>query len=117
GMDIADDNKYILCVSENGYGKLTAIKHYRKQNRSGKGMLTYNITTKTGALVGFNSIGKDEDLMMINNQGIAIRLEVKNISSMVRAAQGVRLQRLNDDEKVVTIAKMIPAEEEENGEE
>lgn len=117
GMDIADDNKYILCVSENGYGKLTAIKHYRKQNRSGKGMLTYNITTKTGALVGFNSIGKDEDLMMINNQGIAIRLEVKNISSMGRAAQGVRLQRLNDDEKVVTIAKMIPAEEEENGEE
>lgn len=117
GMDIADDNKYILCVSENGYGKLTAIKHYRKQNRSGKGMLTYNITTKTGALVGFNSIGKEEDLMMINNQGIAIRLEVKNISSMGRAAQGVRLQRLKDDEKVVTIAKMIPAEEEENGEE
>ncbi len=117
GMDIADDNKYILCVSENGYGKLTAIKHYRKQNRAGKGMLTYNITTKTGELVGFNSIGKEEDLMMINNQGIAIRLEVKNISSMGRAAQGVRLQRLKDDEKVVTIAKMIPAEEEENGEE
>lgn len=117
GMDIADDSKYVLCVSENGYGKLTAIKHYRKQNRSGKGMLTYNVTAKTGALVGFNSIGKEEDLMMINNQGIAIRLEVNNISSMGRAAQGVRLQRLKDDEKVVTIAKMIAAEEEENGEE
>lgn len=117
GMDIADDSKYILCVSENGYGKLTAIKHYRKQNRAGKGMLTYNITAKTGELVGFNSIGKEEDLMMINNQGIAIRLEVNNISSMGRAAQGVRLQRLKDDEKVVTIAKMIAAEEEENGEE
>ncbi len=117
GMDIADDSKYILCVSENGYGKLTAIKHYRKQNRAGKGMLTYNITAKTGELVGFNSIGKEEDLMMINNQGIAIRLEVNNISSMGRAAQGVRLQRLKDDEKVVTIAKMIAAEEEEIGEE
>jgi DNA gyrase subunit A len=117
GMDIADDKKYILCVSENGYGKLTAIKHYRKQSRAGKGIITYNITAKTGALVGFNSITKEEDLMMINNQGIAIRLEVKNISSMGRSAQGVRLQRLNDDEKVVTIAKMIAAEEEDAGEE
>jgi len=117
GMDIADDNKYILCVSENGYGKLTAVKHYRKQNRAGKGMLTYNITNKTGTLVGFNAISKDEDLMMINNNGIAIRLEVQNISSMGRAAQGVRLQRLNEGEKVAVIAKMVSAQEEDNADE
>lgn len=113
GMDIADDNKYVLCVSENGYGKLTAIKHYRTQSRAGKGMLTYNVTQKTGELVGFNIISKEEDLMMINNQGIAIRLEAKQISSMGRAAQGVRLQKLKDDEKVLTIAKMVAAEDEE----
>jgi len=112
GMDIADDNKYVLCVSENGYGKLTAIKHYRTQSRAGKGMLTYNITKKTGELVGFNVISKEEDLMMINNQGIAIRLEAKQISSMGRAAQGVRLQKLKEDEKVITIAKMVAAEDE-----
>lgn len=113
GMDIADDTKAVLCVSINGYGKVTPIKMYRKQNRAGKGILTYNVTEKTGELVGFNMISKEEDLMMINNQGIAIRLEAKQISSTGRAAQGVRLQRLGEGEKVVSIAKMIPAENEE----
>ncbi len=113
GMDIADDDKAVLCVSVNGYGKVTPIKLYRRQSRAGKGMLTYQVTEKTGELAGFNMISKEEDLMMINNQGIAIRLEAKQISSTGRAAQGVRLQRLAADEKVVTIAKMIPAEAEE----
>ena len=113
GMDIADDTKAVLCVSINGYGKVTPIKMYRKQNRAGKGILTYNVTEKTGELVEFNMISKEEDLMMINNQGIAIRLEAKQISSTGRAAQGVRLQRLGEGEKVVSIAKMIPAENEE----
>lgn len=110
GMDIADDEKAVLCVSVNGYGKVTPIKMYRKQSRAGKGMLTYQVTEKTGELAGFNMISKEEDLMMINNQGIAIRLEAKQISSTGRATQGVRLQRLAADEKVVTIAKMVPAE-------
>jgi DNA gyrase subunit A len=117
GMDIADDDKYVLCVSCNGYGKLTAIQNYRRQNRAGKGMLTYNITPKTGELIGFNIISREEDLMMINNQGIVIRLEASQISSMGRSTQGVRLMRLKEDEKVATIAKLVAAEQSEEDEE
>jgi DNA gyrase subunit A len=111
GMDLIDDELYVLTVSENGYGKVTKADEYRIQNRGGKGIQTYKITSKTGDLVGIKVCRKDEEVMMINNQGIVIRLEVGGISIMGRSTQGVRLMKLDKTEKIVTIAELISEEE------
>jgi DNA gyrase subunit A len=111
GMDLIDDELYVLTVSENGYGKVTKADEYRIQNRGGKGIQTYKITSKTGDLVGIKVCRKDEEVMMINNQGIVIRLEVGGISIMGRSTQGVRLMKLDKTEKIVTIAEVISEEE------
>ncbi|NMA73756.1 MAG: DNA gyrase subunit A [Bacteroidales bacterium] len=81
----------IMVVSENGYGKRTDIEDYRKTNRGGKGVITMNITEKTGKLVAIKSVTDDHDLMIINKSGITIRLNVENVRIMGRATQGVRL--------------------------
>ena len=89
----------IMVVSENGYGKRTDIEDYRKTNRGGKGVITMNITEKTGKLVAIKSVTDDHDLMIINKSGITIRLNVENVRIMGRATQGVRLidlERHND---------------------
>jgi len=86
-------------VSENGYGKRTDIEDYRKTNRGGKGVITMNLTEKTGKLVAIKSVTDDHDLMIINKSGITIRLNVENVRIMGRATQGVRLidlERHND---------------------
>lgn len=89
----------IMVVSENGYGKRTDIEDYRKTNRGGKGVITMNLTEKTGKLVAIKSVTDDHDLMIINKSGITIRLNVENVRIMGRATQGVRLidlERHND---------------------
>ncbi len=111
GMDLINDEMFVLTVSENGYGKVTKADEYRIQNRGGKGIQTYKITSKTGDLVGIKVCRKDEEVMMINNQGIVIRLEVGGISIMGRSTQGVRLMKLDKSEKIVTIAEVISEEE------
>jgi len=110
-MDLPQEDPFILSVSENGYGKLTNIDEYRVQNRGGKGIQTYKITTKTGDLSGITVCSKEDQIIMINNQGVIIRLEVKGISIMGRSTQGVRLMKLAKGEKIVTIAMMVKEED------
>lgn len=106
GMDIVKEDLFVLCVSENGYGKLSASDLYRPQKRGGKGVQTYKVTKKTGELVGFCVISRDGEIMMINNQGVVIKLEGNDISAVGRNTQGVRLMKLKPDEAIATISKV-----------
>lgn len=111
GMDLIDEELFVLNVSENGYGKITRAPEYRMQNRGGKGIQTYKITPKTGDLVGIMVCRKEQEIMMINNQGVVIRLEISGISEMGRSTQGVRLMKLDRSEQIITIAKVINEED------
>lgn len=113
GMDIVSDDRYVLCVSENGYGKLTSGEQYRSQNRGGKGVQTYKVTKKTGELIGFCVIDRSDEIMMINNQGVVIKLEASDISTVGRNTQGVRLMKLKDGEQIATISKVYKEDPEE----
>ncbi|NLN97254.1 MAG: DNA gyrase subunit A [Eubacteriaceae bacterium] len=117
GMDIVQLDEFVLNVSQNGYGKLTKENQYRAQRRGGKGVQTYKVTAKTGDLVGFCVVDREQEIMMINNQGIVIKIETKDISTVGRNTQGVRLMKLQKDEAIATIAKVYREEDDENEEE
>jgi len=102
----------ILVVSENGYGKRSSIEDYRITNRGGKGVKTINITEKTGKLVAIKNVTDDDDLMIINKSGIAIRMGVANLRVMGRATQGVRLIKVREDDAIAAVAKAMKDEEE-----
>ncbi|MFH0716188.1 DNA gyrase subunit A [Staphylococcus delphini] len=108
GLDVADDDNQdeILVVTEKGYGKRTSIEDYRLSNRGGMGVKTAKLTERNGRLVCITTVEGDEDLMVVTNQGVIIRMEVSNISVNGRMAQGVRLIRLDDDQYVSTVAKV-----------
>lgn len=106
-MDIAVDGEELLVISENGYGKRTPIAAYKLQNRGGVGLITYKISDKTGKLAGATICKVDDELMLINSNGVAIRINVSDISVTSRSAMGVTLMRTHDDEKVVAIAKIL----------
>jgi DNA gyrase subunit A len=106
-MDIAVDGEELLVISENGYGKRTPIEAYKLQNRGGVGLITYKISEKTGKLVGATICKVDDELMLINSSGVAIRINVADISVTSRSAMGVTLMRTNEEEKVVAIAKIL----------
>ena len=103
GCEVANESSNILVVTENGYGKKTVLDEYRKTHRGSKGVKALNITEKNGNLVAFKTINGDEDLMIITNNGIIIRLPIEQISQTGRVAQGVRLINLKDDQKVSTV--------------
>ena len=114
GMDLVLEDSRVLCVSEKGYGKLTPTDAYRSQSRAGKGMQTYKNNTKSGDLVGFCLINPESDaIMLINNEGIVIRLLGSDISTVGRSTTGVRLMKLKPDERIVTTCKVY---EEDNTE-
>jgi len=96
----------LLVVSENGYGKRSQIEDYRITNRGGKGVKTINITDKTGKLVAIKEVGDDDELMIINRSGITIRIRVEELRVMGRATQGVRLIKVNDDDKISSVEKI-----------
>ncbi len=102
--------KAVLVVSENGFGKRTKIADYRITNRGGKGVKTLNVTAKTGALIAMLAVEDTDDLMIICRSGIAIRMAVDGIREAGRATQGVRLIRLDDEDKIAAVAP-IPKEE------
>ena len=102
-MDIAVDDEELLVISENGYGKRTPVSEYKRQNRGGVGLITYKISEKTGKVVGAIVCKNDDELMLINTSGIAIRINVSDISVTSRSAMGVRLMRTSEEEKVVAI--------------
>ena len=113
GMEsvLANDKKAtLLAITENGFGKRTELDEYRVQNRGGRGVITYKITTKTGNIVGIRIATEDEDVMLITNSGTIIRLKVADISILGRATQGVTLMRTNGDKKVVSIETIAPEE-------
>jgi DNA gyrase subunit A len=116
---VQDAETTILVVSEKGYGKRTALEDYRVTNRGGKGVKTMNISDKTGELTTIKAVTDDNDLMIINKNGIAIRLEVAQIRVMGRATQGVRLINLKKGDQIAAVAKVPHSdeEEEENGSE
>ena len=98
-------------VTEKGYGKQTPASEYGIKNRGGKGVKTINVTEKNGILVGLTTVSGEEDIMLMTNQGVAIRFHAKNISQTGRATQGVRLIRLSDEAVVSTITKVDVVEE------
>ena len=95
----------LLAITENGFGKRTELDEYRVQNRGGRGVITYKITPKTGDIVGIRIATDEEDVMLITDNGTVIRLNVKDISILGRATQGVTLMRTNEG-KVVSIEKI-----------
>ncbi|WP_293982788.1 DNA gyrase subunit A [uncultured Clostridium sp.] len=116
-MDIAVDGEELLVISENGFGKRTPVSEYKVQNRGGVGLITYKISEKTGKLAGATICKVDDELMLINSSGVAIRINVSDISITSRSAMGVTLMRTTEDEKVVAIAKILSSDDSEKDEE
>ena len=110
-MGLCDEGTEVLVVSENGFGKRTDIGEYRSQIRAGKGIKTYNISEKTGTLVGAEMVNEDDEMMIINSDGVLIRLRVNEISLFGRVTSGVKLMKTNDEVNVVSIAKINIEEE------
>lgn len=107
------ETETVMVVSENGYGKRSQVEDYRKTNRGGKGVKTFSITEKTGRLVAIKNVTDDNDLMIINKSGIAIRLAVSECRVMGRATQGVRLINLSKKNDVIaSVCKVMSAEKE-----
>ena len=106
GVTNEESNDEILVVTEKGYGKRTSIEEYRLSNRGGMGVKTAKLTERNGQLVCIATVEGDEDLMVVTNQGVIIRMEVSDISVNGRMAQGVRLIRLDDEQFVSTVAKV-----------
>ena len=104
--DLVCEDKYLLVISENGFGKLTEISKYRPQNRGGKGLLTYKITKKTGDVASAAVVEKEDDVMIIADSGIIIRILTEDISIQGRNTSGVKLMNLTDS-KVVAVANYI----------
>lgn len=118
GMIVIKDkeNETVLVVSEKGYGKRSSIEDYRITNRGGKGVTTLNITEKTGKLIAIQSVTDDNDLMIINKSGVAIRTGVKEMRVMGRATQGVRLINLKKNDEIAAVAKVAIEEDVEDEE-
>ncbi len=117
GMEISSDHADVLVVTEKGYGKKTSIDQYRMTHRGSKGVKALNVTEKNGNIVSFKIVNGDEDLMIITEGGVIIRLDVEKISSTGRVAQGVKLINLKEEQKVSTVALVQKVEEEEITEE
>lgn len=105
-VDLVSPGDDLLVVSTNGFGKRTPVSEYTIHGRGGKGMFTYKATEKTGLLVGARIVNDEDEIMLINSSGVAIRLNVADISRTGRNAMGVTLMRTIDDEKVVAMAKI-----------
>ena len=105
----------LLVVSETGYGKRSGIEDYRVTNRGGKGVRTLNITEKTGALVALQTVDEQDDLMIINKSGVTIRIGVESLRVMGRATQGVRLIKLQGDDRIASVA-LVQKDEHEHSE-
>lgn len=113
GTAIVHDKQEVLVISEKGLGKRTIASEYPVKGRGGKGIKVMNITERTGKLAGLTAINGDEDIMVITDTGVVIRTSVDNISQTGRAAQGVKIMRLDDDAQIVTFALVEPEQENE----
>jgi len=116
GMEVLDKKDIVLTVCENGYGKRTEIDEYRLQSRGGKGVINIKTTERNGKVVGIKVANKGYELMIMTEQGMSIRLSVDGISIQSRNTQGVRLVKLNPNDKVASIANIVKDEEETSAE-
>ncbi len=119
GMIVVNDmeKESVLVVSERGYGKRTAVEDYRITNRGGKGVITLNITEKTGDLIAIQSVTDEDGLMIINKSGVAIRMGLDALRIMGRNTQGVRLINLKNSDEIAAVAKVTMDKEVEVDEE
>ncbi|MEE0966936.1 MAG: DNA gyrase subunit A [Bacilli bacterium] len=111
GMTTDWEGQYIMAISEKGYGKMSSIDEYRESHRGGKGIKTINTTEKTGSLVAIRAVNGNEDLLIITNQGIIIRLPMEQVKLAGRSTQGVRLIKVADDSVVSSVEVVEKAEE------
>ena len=109
GMIVVNDiqNETVLVVSEKGYGKRTAVEDYRITNRGGKGVITLNITEKTGNLIAIQSVTDEDGLMIINKSGVAIRMGMDDLRVMGRNTQGVKVINLKGNDEIAAVAKVM----------
>ena len=108
---VTSENSEVLTATEQGLGKRTSVREYRKQTRGGKGVINIKVNEKTGIVIGMKVITPGQEIMMITAAGIIIRIDVEGISQFGRNAQGVKLMTLNDDDKVVSLAAVQQAED------
>ena len=108
GMIVVNDveKESVLVVSEKGYGKRSAVEDYRITNRGGKGVITLNITEKTGNLIAIQNVTDDDGLMIINKSGVAIRMGMEELRIMGRNTQGVRVINLKNNDEIAAITKV-----------
>ena len=113
GMVVIKRESTLLVVTEKGLGKCSDIEEYRVQKRGGKGILTLNRTARTGDVVALMEVVAEDELMLMTRQGIAIRIKVSEIRITGRAAQGVKLVALDENDIVSAVARVIPEDDKE----
>ncbi|MDR1953973.1 MAG: DNA gyrase subunit A [Clostridiales Family XIII bacterium] len=113
-MDLAEKHEQLLVVTKNGYGKRTAVEDYNVQARGGKGVLTYNKAKfkKTGELIGAMIIGEDDEFLLINSDGIIIRINADDVKVLSRATQGVKIMKVGEDAQIIAMAKVVREDDE-----
>ena len=118
-MDLAEEKEELLVVTQAGYGKRTAIKEYKVQARGGKGLLTYDKSKfdKTGVLIGAIVVNEQDEILLINSEGIIIRIRADEVSKLSRATQGVKIMRVEEDSNIIALAKVVRDDEDEDKQE
>ncbi len=114
GMELVDKDATLLTVTENGFGKRTKVSEYRSQSRGGKGIINIKTTKANGMVVGLNTVVDKDELMLITSSGMIVRCPIKDVRPTGRSTQGVRLMRLNSNDKVVAVARLAAKEEDDN---
>lgn len=114
-MELVEPDQQLMVVTENGFGKRTPVEEYKIQVRGGKGLLTYDKAkfSKTGALIGAMVVDESDEILMINSDGIIIRIRASEVSILGRATQGVKIMKVDEGSKIVAIAKAIRDDEDE----
>src|SRR4029453_2556757 len=112
-MDVVDEKDHLLSVTEYGYGKRSEVTEYRYQGRGGSGVINVKVTDKNGPVVGIKSVTDADQLLLITQSGMLIRMKVKDIRETGRAVQGVRLIDLDEGDRVVAVAKLAETDESE----
>src|SRR4029078_10167210 len=110
-MDVARDDAELFVVTENGYGKRTAVSEYPVKGRGTKGVLTIKLTEKKGGLAGALTVREHQDLLFISQNGMVQRTNAGGISQMGRATQGVKVMNIKDDDRVSAVALVVESEE------
>ncbi len=114
-MNLVQEGQELLVVTQKGFGKRTAVSEYKIQTRGGKGMLTYDKSKfkKTGELIGATTVEDDDEIMLINSDGIIIRISAGEVSKLGRATQGVKIMRVKDDANIISMTKVMKDDDEE----